>query len=76
MTNSAFQDCLQIKFKGRYPYIYDVDDHAYIKVLTLHFVGKSKIFMDNFAKEKTYSGLALLDWCYWVLRGKPRVSKI
>jgi hypothetical protein len=75
MRNSALQECLQIKFKGQYPYIYDVENHTYIKVLTIHFGGKSKIFMDNFANEKTYFGLVLLDWYYWVLRGKASCVK-
>lgn len=74
MNRQELGDCLYVEFKEGMPYVYDLVENIYIKALSLHFGGKSKIFMDNFAKQKTYSGRPLLDWYYWVLRGK--VSKI
>lgn len=67
-------NCL-VSFQNGYPYVYEENMSKCVKTLGLHFGGNSKIFINNFAKAKTYSGFPLLDWYYWGIRNKLSLLK-
>lgn len=74
MESKGMRECIKVKFIEGMPYVCEIGNPVPVKVLSLHFGGKSKIFMDNFSRGKTYSGLGRCDWNYWILRNK--MSKI
>lgn len=74
MQSIGLKECIKVKFIEGIPYVREMQKSMLVKVLALHFVGKSKIFMGNFNRGKTYGGGSKCDWYYWVVRN--RLSKI
>lgn len=70
----VLRECVSVYFKDKIPYVYGKRNNIPIRVLSIHFGGKTKIFMDNFSRGKTYGGTAMIEWHYWIWRN--RLSRI